>query len=239
MSAKPTTPKPPVTLTIDIGGTGLKMLALDAAGTALSERCRVSTPRPATPDAVISVLEGMVRDQPAFDRIAAGFPGVVVAGVVRTAPNLDGDWSGVPLADELARRFGKPARVANDADVQGLADIRGAGVEMVLTLGTGLGSALFLEGQLVPNLELGHHPFHGSKTYEDWVSNKALKKIGRKRWRHRVREVIEQIQPIWNPRAIYLGGGNSRLLRPGDLPEGVEICSNTAGLLGGLRLWGD
>ena len=239
MSAHPDKPKPPITLTIDIGGTGLKMLALDAAGTALGERSRIPTPRPATPDAVISALDGMVRDQPAFDRVAAGFPGVVVAGVVRTAPNLDGEWSGVALADELARRFGKPTRVANDADVQGLADIKSEGVEMVLTLGTGLGSALFLEGRLVPNLELGHHPFHGGKTYEDWVSNKALKKIGRKRWRRRVREVIEQIPPIWNPRAIYLGGGNSRLLRPGDLPAGVEICSNTAGLLGGLRLWTD
>ncbi len=237
MAASTKTTESPLTLTIDIGGTGLKVLVLDASGTPLGERSRIATPRPATPDAVLEALEEIVKQQPAFDRIAAGFPGVVVDGVVHTAPNLDGDWAGVTLTDELNRRFGKPTRVANDADVQGLGDVEGHGVEMVLTLGTGLGSALFLEGRLIPNLELGHHPFRGRKTYEDWVSNKALKKLGRKKWRLHVSEVVAQVQPIWNPRLIHLGGGNVRLLKAADLPANVRLQSNTAGLLGGLKLW--
>lgn len=175
--------------------------------------------------------------QPAFDRISVGFPGVVVDGIVQTAPNLDEEWRGFPLAETLQKQTDRETRVANDADVQGLGDIEGAGVEMVLTLGTGLGSALFIEGALVPNLELGHHPFHGNRTYEDYVSKAALEEIGKKRWRKRLLKVLAQVQPIWNPRKIFLGGGNAKLLKKEDLPKNVEICPNAAGITGGIALW--
>lgn len=227
----------PHTLTIDIGGTGLKMLVLDARGRAVSARARVDTPQPATPVSVLRALKILIASQPRFERVSVGFPGVVHGGVVKTAPNLAPSWHGHDLAKALRAATGKPVRVCNDADVQGLGDIAGQGVELVLTLGTGLGSALFVDGRLVPNLELGHHPFRNGKTYEDLVGKAALEKSGKKRWRRHVRAVIAQLDPIFNYRTIYLGGGNARLLKPSDLPKNARITSNEAGLLGGIALW--
>lgn len=227
----------PRTLTIDIGGTGLKMLVLDPQGRPVNERARIETPHPATPASVLSALKKLIAVQPPFDRVSAGFPGVVHDGVVKTAPNLDPSWHGHDLAKALRDATRKPARVANDADVQGLGDIQGTGVELVLTLGTGLGSALFVDGRLVPNLELGHHPFRHGKTYEDLVGKAAFEKLGKKRWRKHVRAAIAQLDPIFNYRTIYLGGGNAKLLKPADLPANARVTSNEAGLLGGIALW--
>jgi polyphosphate glucokinase len=225
------------TLSIDIGGTGLKLMVLDERGAPISDRARIPTPRPATPAAITRALRGLMGAQPAFDRVSVGFPGVVHANVVHTAPNLDSDWAGYDLGEALAQMTGKPVRVCNDADMQGFGDITGAGVEMVLTLGTGLGSAIFVDGALVPNLELAHHAYSGRKTYEDYVGRPALEKIGKKRWRKRVRRMIDRIEPIWNYDRLYLGGGNARHLNAADLPANVSIKSNQAGLIGGVALW--
>jgi len=116
--------------------------------------------------------------------------------------------------------------------------IEGHGVEMLLTLGTGLGCAVYLDGAYVPNLELAHHPFGNGKTYEEYVGAKALKRIGKKKWNCRVEKVIAQVQPVWNPRHLYLGGGNAKHLTIA-LPDHVTITPNVAGLLGGIVLWGD
>lgn len=226
------------TLSVDIGGSGIKGMVLDAAGEPVSERVRIKTPRPAEPQAVIDTVCAVAQSQPGFDRVAAGFPGVVTSGVVKTAPNLDGAWTDVPLAKALAQALGRPCRVANDADVQGYAVIEGIGVEMVLTLGTGLGAALFTSGHLAPNLELGHHPFKSSQSYEDYVGEAARLEVGNERWSERVTEVITQVLPIWNPRIVYVGGGNSKHLANG-LPAGVQIVPNVAGILGGFHLWRD
>jgi polyphosphate glucokinase len=138
----------------------------------------------------------------------------------------------------LSIKLGRPVRVLNDAGVQGYAVIEGKGVEMVLTLGTGMGTALYVDGRYVPNLELAHHPFQGKKTYEQYVGGPALEKVGKKRWNHRVARVLAQIGPIWNPRRIYLGGGNAKHLRL-ELPRYVSVTKNVAGLLGGIALWRD
>jgi polyphosphate glucokinase len=229
--------KGPRTLTIDIGGSGLKMLVLDERGRPLCERSRVPTPRPATPAAMLRALRGKIAEQPPFDRVSVGFPGVVIDGVVKTAPNLDPSWQGHDLGAALRQMTKKPVRVCNDADVQGFGDISGKGVELVLTLGTGLGSALFIDGRLVPNLELGHHPFRDGKTYEDLIGRAALDKHGKKRWRKHVAQAIAQLEPIFNFQQLYLGGGNASLVRPDKLPKNVHMCSNEAGLLGGIALW--
>jgi len=229
--------KGPRTLTIDIGGTGLKMLVLDPRGRPLSERSRVATPRPATPTAMLRALGVLIAQQPRFDRVSVGFPGVVLDDVVQTAPNLDPSWQGHDLGAALKRLTKKPVRVCNDADVQGLGDVSGKGVELVLTLGTGLGSALFVDGRLVPNLELGHHPFRDGKTYEDLLGKAALDKHGKKKWRKRVGQAVAQLQPIFNFRTLYFVGGNAEHLRPQDLPKNVHLRSNEAGLLGGIMLW--
>src|SRR5262245_37306813 len=156
-SAKaPARSKAVVTLCVDIGGTGIKMIALDARGRPINQRARMLTPKPATPRAVAKVMRQMVADQPRFDRVSVGFPGVVVNGVVHTAVNLGTKyWAGFDLRSELERACKRPVRGINDADLQGYGVIDGKGVELVLTLGTGLGSALFSGGKLVPNLELG------------------------------------------------------------------------------------
>jgi polyphosphate glucokinase len=225
------------TLCIDIGGTGTKAIVLDPEGKPLTERMRVDTPRPATPDALLEVLAGLIQEAGEFDRISVGFPGVVIDGVTKTAPNLDLSWAGFPLAETLLERTGKPVRIANDCGVQGLAVIEGKGVEMVLTFGTGMGCALYVDGRYVPNIELGHHPFSKGKTYQDRVRDSERKRIGKKRWNKRVREVLSTIEPIFNYRHLYLGGGNSRLLQAALLPPNVTVVDNLAGLLGGIRLW--
>ena len=168
----------PDTLCIDIGGTGVKLIVVDAKGTELCDRQRCETPHPGTPQAIIGAIEGLTKQVPEFDRIAVGFPGVVRNGIIETAANLDLSWPGTNLSEELEQRLNKPTRVANDADVQGYACVSGKGVEMVLTLGTGMGSALFADGCLVPNLELAHHHFKKDKTYEDYVGRSALESIG-------------------------------------------------------------
>lgn len=229
----------PKTLAIDIGGTGLKALILDIGGNPLSERARVDTPQPATPDAVLATLWAMIEPLGEFDRVSVGFPGVVVEGVISTAPNLGTkEWKGFDLAAAISDKTRRPARVLNDAGVQGYGVIEGRGVEMILTLGTGLGCALYSDGKYVPNLELAHHPFAKGKTYEQYVGKKALEKVGKKKWNARVQEVIEQVLPIFNPRKLYLGGGNAKKLKI-KLPENVVITENVAGLLGGIALWHD
>ena len=227
------------TLTIDIGGTGLKMIPLDERGEAIGERQRELTPDPRTPKDVLRVLESMLARQNAFDRVSVGFPGVVAHGVVKTAPNLGtADWAGFDLGAAITSLTDRPTRVVNDADLQGYGVISGKGVEMVLTLGTGLGSALYTEGRLVPNLELGHHPLRKDKTYEELVSDAELDKIGKKKWRKRVELVFETVMPIFNPDRLYVGGGNARKLAD-PLPPGVQRFDNVTGMEGGVALWGD
>ena len=237
-TAAATAPSNLRTLAIDIGGTGLKALVIGADGKALTERVRVETPRPATPSALVPAILKLVEPLGAFDRISIGFPGVVVEGVTLSAPNLHKQWRGFDLAKAMAEQLGRPVRVLNDAGVQGYGVIESRGVEMVLTLGTGLGCALYLDGRYVPNLELAHHPFRDDKTYEDYVGGKAMHRVGKKKWNRRVAKVIEQIQPIWNPRHIYLGGGNAKHLSI-ELPPNVTVTPNIAGLMGGIVLWHD
>jgi polyphosphate glucokinase len=229
-------PHIPRTLCIDIGGTGLKALVLDSAGQPLTERVRVETPRPATPRRILQALWAMTEPLGSFERVSVGFPGVVVDGVTRTAPNLHPDWDGFPLARTLQDRFRRPTRVLNDAGVQGYGVVEGRRVEMLLTLGTGMGCALFNEGVYVPNIELAHHPFRKHKTYEDYVGARALAAVGKKRWNRRVGRVVAQVLPIFNPRRLYLGGGNAKHLDI-ELPPEVHLVANLAGLLGGIALW--
>lgn len=226
----------PHTLAIDVGGSRLKMLVLDAQGRPVTERTRVDTPRPATPAAVIQALVDLAQTQPEVDRVSCGFPGVVVDGVVHTAPNMDGIWTGVPLGQRLSSHLGVPTRVANDADVQGLGVIEGHGVELVLTLGTGLGASLFVDGRLVPNLELGHHPFHEGKSYEQWLGKAGRRELGKAAWSYMFLRAVETLQALFNYRALYVGGGDAKKLTV-VLPDNARITSNQAGLLGGIALW--
>lgn len=226
------------TLCVDIGGTNIKAEVLDASGIRVGEPMLVPTPKPAVPSSVLTAIEGLARGA-AFDRVSVGFPGVVRRGVTMTAPNLAAGWEAFPLAGELEARLGRPARICNDADLAGYAMIEGHDVEMVLTLGTGMGAGLYVDGKLVPNLELGHHPFGDGRTYEDRLSDRELDRIGVVEWKRRLFETIAQIRPVWNFRRLYLGGGNARHLTADELPPDVSLCDNRAGVLGGLKLWAD
>ncbi len=224
------------TLCIDIGGTGIKTLVVGTDGKRLTERKRVDTPRPATPRAVIKAILALAREQGAFDRISVGFPGVVRRGVVETAHNLHPHWIGVNIDRMLTKELGKSVRAANDADVQGLGAVKGEGVELVITLGTGFGSALFVDGLLVPNVQLAHHAGWNDKTYEEELGNKALKKAGKKKWNRRVVKAIASLSALFNFDRLYIGGGNAQKIDV-DLPPHVMVVSNEEGLLGGVALW--
>ncbi len=226
----------PKTLAIDVGGTGLKVDVLDDTGRMMAPRDRVDTPYPFTPDILIDSVAAMIRHMPDFDRISLGFPGFVRSGKVLTAPEFDTeDWADFPLADALTRRFRKPARILNDAEVQGYGVISGQGLELVLTLGTGAGTALYRDGELMPHIELAHHVIHKNMTYNEYVGDHARRKLGVKRWSRRVNRTIRILFDLLRYDRIYVGGGNAQRAR--DLPEEVIVVSNDAGLTGGLRLW--
>lgn len=226
------------TLTVDIGGSGIKAMVLNTEGDPIGRRKRVSTPRPAKPDPVLGAIIKLAKKQSDFDRVSVGFPGVIRKGVTETAVNLHKDWIGFNLEKALSKTLDKPVRVLNDADVQGFGAISGKGVELVVTLGTGFGSALFLDGKLVPNLEVAHHPFHSGRTYEEHLGSTALEKAGRKKWQRRVMQAIESLEHLFNYDTLYIGGGNARRLTFA-LPPNVKIIPNVAGLLGGIALWRD
>lgn len=226
------------TLSVDIGGSGIKVIVLDTNGQALTERARVETPHPARTQAVINAIADLAAQQGEFDRVSVGFPGVVRRGVTETAANLDSEWIGFDLGTALSERLGKPVRVANDADMQGLGAISGQGMELVITLGTGFGSALFLDGKLVPNLEIAHHVFRKGETYEEQLGRAALADVGEKKWNSRLEKAIASLQHLFNYDYLYIGGGEAKKVDL-DLPTNVKIISNMSGLLGGIALWRD
>jgi len=225
------------TLGIDIGGTGIKGAVLDSSGHMITERVRVETPHPCPPKVLLKLLSSLVAPLPPFRRISVGFPGAVRAGKVLTAPNLGTPpWRDFPLEAEITRLLGKPARLMNDAEVQGLGIIRGRGLEVVLTLGTGVGSAVFSDGRPTPHLELAHHPLHNGKTYDEYLGEAARLAHGHKKWNRRVLRTIGIVRSLLNFDLLHLGGGNAKHLEI-KLPDDVRIESNDTGITGGIRLW--
>jgi polyphosphate glucokinase len=229
----------PYTLAIDIGGTALKASVLDRDGRMIVERVRLPTPYPCSPKALLRALAELTAPLPTFDRISIGFPGVVRDGHIVTAPHFGNKaWRSYPLEAASAQRLGRPARLLNDAEVQGLGVIAGKGLEVVLTLGTGVGSAVFAGGRLAPHLELAQHPLYNGGTYNDYIGNEALHRHGKKKWNRRVLKTIEAVDSLLHYDVLYIGGGNARHLSV-DLPESVRIASNDNGITGGIHLWDD
>lgn len=226
------------TLAIDIGGSGLKASVVDPDGKLLADRLRIDTPHPCPPAVLVEAVVGLVAPLPAYDRISIGFPGYVRDGHVFTAPNLGNeDWAGFALAAALSKRLGdKPARLLNDADMQGLAVISGQGLELVITLGTGTGSAWFRDGVLMPHMEIGHHPLRKGKTYEDYLGNAARKRVGNKRWSEHLLKTIPVLEALLHFDRLYIGGGNAERLTV-ELPPNVTRVPNAAGIEGGAAAW--
>ncbi len=242
----------PATLTFDIGGTGLKATVLDADGKPMHDRVRIPTTYPCPPAKMVDSLTALAADLPTYARVSAGFPGVVRGGKVLTAPHfittagpgttiddaLVGQWTGFDLAGSLSQRLGVPARAANDADVQGAGAISGRGIELVITLGTGVGSSVFEDGQLALHLELAHHPLSKRRTYNEFLGDAARSKIGNKKWNKRVATTVPILDSLIYPDTILIGGGNATHIDV-DLGPKVRLIDNSAGLLGGIRLWDD
>jgi polyphosphate glucokinase len=227
--------KPPRTLAVDVGGTGIKAAALDEKGKMVTQRQRLRTPRNATPKKVIAIIARLAEMVGECDRISGGFPGVVKNGVVYSAPNLGKGWKNFPLEKELKSKLDKPVKITNDADVQGLGAVSGRGDELVITLGTGFGSVLFVDGHRI-HLELAHHPFHNGKTYEDELGHLALEKKGKRKWNKLLREAIDELAKTFGYDRLYIGGGNTKFIRF-KLPANVKVVSNEEGLRGGIKLW--
>jgi polyphosphate glucokinase len=241
----------PRTLSFDIGGTGLKASVLSRHGDLLHEPVRVPTPYPLRPEQLVSVLAKLAEGLPKFQRVSAGFPGMVRGGLILSAPHfvspegpegkpsrsLERAWHRFDLQSALSSALGKPCRVANDADVQGAALVKGEGLELVVTLGTGVGTALFWEGKLAPHLELAHHPLSKKgASYNEVLGDEARRKVGNKKWNSRLAETLPALKGLVFYDHCYIGGGNSRHVSL-DLPADVSLADNTAGILGGIKLW--
>lgn len=246
-----TWPTDVLTLSIDIGGSGFKASVVSAQGVMTTDRVRVDTPYPCPPELLVSTVTELVAPLlPTAHRVSVGFPGLVRHGHVLEVPSLSraeyggkrdpelaAAWHGFNLGHALAQAFQLPTKVVNDADMQGCAVVSGSGLEFVITLGTGVGTALFHEGQLLPHLELSHGPFKDGETFDYLLGNAQRKEIGNERWAKRVRQSIEHFDAMLFFDRLYVGGGNAKHLTPGDVGPKGEIVPNTSGILGGVRVW--
>ncbi len=238
------------TLSVDVGGSGIKASVLDPRGDMVAEKVRMATPYPLGPELFINCIAELAGKLPEFDRISVGFTGMVRRGVILTAPHfsrtggpdtpVDKDllrqWTGFDMAAVLEGRFQVPARVANDADVQGAAVVSGKGLELVMTLGTGFGTGMFYDGKLLPHLEIAHHPVHDNDDYNAYIGDSTRRDIGNEKWSKRVIKVIDTLRNLMFFDIGYVGGGNAKCLTV-DLPADCEKVDNTAGILGGIKLW--
>ena len=224
-------------LTIDIGGSHVKATVLDHSGAPFSDYSRMETPQPATPDKVMERIKEVVDRFTEYDRISVGFPGYVKNGVVKTAPNLGSEyWADYDLQLSISTMLNKPTKVVNDADLQGAGVVSGKGLEMMVTLGTGCGTALLLDGELLPHFEISHHPIKTDKDYDQYIGEKAYQNKGREHWNERIKKVIAVLKTVFNYDRLYISGGNAKNITF-QLDDNITIVNNREGIKGGARLW--
>jgi polyphosphate glucokinase len=224
-------------LTIDIGGSNIKANVLDNDGDPVSEYIKLPTPQPATPENVLQTIKDLAKDFTGYNRISAGFPGYVKKGVVKTAPNLGTEhWTDYDLQTALVTMLKQPAKVVNDADLQGIGVVSGKGLEMVITLGTGFGTALLEDGNLLPHLEIGQHPIKTNRVYDEYVGQAAFERKGKEHWNERVKKVISILKTTFNYDRLYISGGNAKNI-DFKLDENIIIVNNREGIKGGVMLW--
>ena len=224
-------------LALDIGGSHIKGTILNSKGEWQMDYKRVETPRYATPDAVIKTINQLIQGMPDYEVVSVGFPGYVRNGVVYTAPNLGNQhWGKIDLGQQIANGLRKPVRLVNDADQLGLGVVSGKGYEMAATLGTGFGTAVLIDGYLLPHLELAHHPISKGRDYDEYIGAKALEKEGKEKWKKRMVKVLAAVKVVFNYDRLYLGGGSTEYLTI-DLGPDIHLFTNKDGIKGGARLW--
>ncbi|QDB80201.1 ROK family protein [Georgenia wutianyii] len=244
----------PATLAVDCGGGGIKASVLDAAGTMHAAPVRAATPYPLPPERLLETIRALAEQLPPADRATVGMPGMIRHGVVvstphyvtragprtRVLPELVTAWEGLDFQDALSATLGMPVLLLNDAEVHGAGVIAGAGLELVVTLGTGLGNALFDGGRLAPHLELSRSPARWGLTYDEYIGEHERLRLGDAMWSRRVRQVVDSLRPVFLWDRLYLGGGNSRRITPqavDRLGDEVVVVPNSAGIVGGVRAW--
>ena len=242
------------TLGVDCGGSGIKASVLDESGVLHAPPVRVRTPYPLPPGRLVDTIAALAADLPPAHRVTVGVPGMIRHGVVvatphyvtrsgpRSAivPELADAWRDCDVRALLEERLGLPTLVLNDAEVHGAGVVTGEGIELVLTLGTGLGAALFDRGDLAPHLELSHAPVRRGLTYDVYIGQVERRRLGSTLWSRRVQRVVQGLWPVVRWDRLYLGGGNAQNVTPAVLArlgERVTVVPNQAGIIGGVRAW--
>ena len=224
-------------LAIDIGGSHIKGTILNPGGEQQTEYKKFLTPPHVTAPGVIDIIKQIEKDMPRYEKVSVGFPGYVRNGIVYTAPNLfTTNWKDVDLGQQISNALQKPVRLVNDADQLGLGVVSGKGFELAVTLGTGFGTAVLIDGYLLPHLELAHHPISKGRDYDVYIGAKALEEAGKKKWNKRMSNVFTVLKTVFNYDRLYIGGGSApKLTIP--LDPNMHIFSNTDGIKGGAKLW--
>ncbi len=243
----------PWTLAVDCGGTGIKAIVLDSAGRPVSDRVKRRTPYPSPPSVLIAAVDEVAAASGrTFDRVSVGFPGLVRGGIVHATPHyvteagpftprrpdLEKEWAEYDIRAALEDALGRPTRVLNDAEVAGMAVVEGRGFEVLFTLGTGFGCALFDDGRLLPKVEMSQTPFRDGETYDQQLGHHLRKRLGARAWTERVAAAVDTLRPVLWWDHLYVGGGGAKHLTR-DLGPDVTVIPNDKGLLGGVRLWDD
>jgi polyphosphate glucokinase len=242
------------TLTVDCGGTGIKASVLDKTGKVLIDFPYLKTPYPLSPSKLIGIIQDFVKADLRIKRVTVGLPGMIRKGKVvviphyingngpRSAmdPNLKKAWYGFDMQALLQKRLKLPTLVLNDAEVHAAAVIEGKGLETVLTFGTGLGSAIFSDGNLAPHLEISHATIRYGKSIDTWIGEQARRRMGNQLWSRRVKSLIQELYPmiVWDK--LYIGGGNAQRISKSALKSfdyKVKIIPNSAGVTGGVKAW--
>ena len=212
------------TLVIDVGGTNVKFQA-----TGQKTFSKIPSGPALTPKKMVAAVRAATASWK-YDAVSIGYPGPVVDGRPTLEPhNLAPGWVGF----DFGKAFGRPTKVINDAAMQALGSYQG-GRMLFLGLGTGLGTTLIIDGIVAP-MELAHLPYKNGRTYENYVGLAGLKRFGRKKWRHHVANLVDQLGKALQADSVVLGGGNARLLKK--LPPGARLGNNTHAFIGGFRLW--
>ncbi len=243
-----------LTLSVDCGGLFLKSCVLDDSGTMHSKPNRVETPYPLSPTRFVETIAHIASELPKAYRATVGMPGMIRNGVVvatphyinvrgprtRVDPELQEQWQDFDVQSAISEKLRLPTLVLNDAEVHGAGIITGSGYEVVITLGTGLGFAIFYGGKLTPHFEFSHATVRRGATYDTWIGEQERKRLGNVFWSRRIKQLVEELRPVFKWDRLYIGGGNARLIRPNDLMkmgDDVVIVPNTAGVAGGVRAW--
>jgi polyphosphate glucokinase len=220
-----------LTLSVDCGGLFLKSCVLDESGTMHSKPGRIETPYPLSPERFIETI-----------KVVISTPHYMTKSGPRTRidPELQEQWSGFDMQSALLKKLAMPTRVLNDAEVHGAGIISGSGYEVVITLGTGLGFAIFYGGSLSPHIEFSHAPVRRATTYDTWIGEHERRRLGNAFWSRRIRAMVDELRPVFMWDRLYIGGGNARCIRQTDLDrmgDEVVIVPNAAGVAGGVRAW--